>query len=75
MQGGIPPRVRDLSQVDGYSLDARDRMCVDYYKPKDVVPVRICGEEGHSARYEANRERPVLEPVLGDVVKTKSFWR
>ena len=69
MRIAIYIRVSDQSQVDGYSLDAQERLCVEYCKSRGWVVVRVYREEGRSARYEAIRKRPVFQELLNDILK------
>ena len=59
-------RVSDVSQIEGYSLDAQERFFLDYCKARDWIPVQIYREEGRSARSESIRKRPVFKQLLED---------
>ena len=59
-------RVSDLSQVDGRSLDAQERLFYDLCRSRDWEPLKVYREEGRSARHEAIRKRPVFRQLLED---------
>lgn len=62
-------RVSDPSQVEGYSLDAQERLYLELCKSREWLPVRVYREEGRSARYEAIRKRPLFRQLLEDAAK------
>ena len=64
-------RVSDQSQVDGYSLDAQERQCIEYCRSRGWIVVRVYREEGRSARYEAIRKRPLFQGFLEDAARVK----
>lgn len=60
-------RVSSLSQVDGHSLDAQERLFGELFKNQDWTPVRVYREEGKSAHSESVKKRPALRQLLSDV--------
>ncbi len=62
-------RVSTLSQVEGHSLDAQERLFRDLCKNKGWELTKIYREEGKSAHVEAINRRPVFRQLLGDVEK------
>ena len=69
MRVAIYIRVSDQSQVDGYSLDAQERQCIEYCRSRGWIVVRVYHEEGRSARYESIRKRSVFRQILEDAPK------
>jgi DNA invertase Pin-like site-specific DNA recombinase len=61
-------RVSDISQVEGHSLDAQERLFKELCKNRGWEPVRIYREEGKSAHVDAISRRPVFRKLLDDVV-------
>ena len=59
-------RVSSLSQVDGHSLDAQERLFGELCKNRGWTPVRIYREEGKSAHSESIKKRPALRQLLSD---------
>jgi len=59
-------RVSSLSQVDGHSLDAQERLFKELCDKKGWDPVRIYREEGKSAHVESISKRPVFRKLLDD---------
>ena len=59
-------RVSDLSQVEGYSLDAQERLFLELCKNREWTPGHIYREEGRSARSDSIRKRPVFRQLLED---------
>ena len=59
-------RVSNLSQVDGYSLDAQERLFKNLCKNRNWELVRTYREEGKSAHVEAIARRPVFRQLLED---------
>jgi len=59
-------RVSDISQVEGHSLDAQERLFKELCKNRGY-PVRIYREEGKSAHVDAIARRPVFRKLLDDV--------
>ena len=57
-------RVSSLSQVEGHSLDAQERLFYELCKNRGWEPVSIYREEGKSAHVEAIARRPVF----------RNFW-
>ena len=53
-------RVSSASQVDGYSLDAQDRLFHEFCKSRGWEPVNVYREEGRSAHHEAIARRPIF---------------
>lgn len=62
-------RVSSLSQVEGHSLDAQERLFYDACKNRGWEPVKIYREEGKSAHVESIARRPVFRKLLDDVTK------
>jgi site-specific DNA recombinase len=76
-------RVSDASQVDGYSLNAQERLFRELCKNKDWEPVNVYREERRSAKHDAIARRPVFRQLLEDaaigafdivVVHTLNRW-
>src|ERR671919_604379 len=59
-------RVSDLSQVEGYSLDAQERLFLQHCKVKGWTPLQVYREEGRSAHSDSIRKRPVFRQLLED---------
>ena len=59
-------RVSDLSQVEGYSLEAQDRASKEYCQKREWTPVDVYREEGRSAHVDTIEGRPVFRQLLGD---------
>ena len=59
-------RVSDLSQVEGYSLDAQERLFLQHCKTKGWTPLQVYREEGRSAHSDSIRKRPVFRQLLED---------
>ena len=59
-------RVSSLSQVEGHSLDAQERLFKNLCKNRGWEPVRTYREEGKSAHVEAISRRPVFRQLLED---------
>ena len=59
-------RVSDLSQVEGHSLDAQERLFTDLCKSRGWTLVKVYREEGKSAHSDSIRKRPVFRQLLGD---------
>ena len=59
-------RVSDVSQVEGHSLDAQERLFRELCKNRGWEPVRVYREEGRSAHVEAIARRPVFRQLLED---------
>jgi len=64
-------RVSSLSQVDGHSLDAQERLFKELCKNRGWEPVKIYREEGRSAHVEAINRRPLFRQLLEDAGKEK----
>ena len=62
-------RVSDVSQVEGHSLDAQERLFNELCKNRGWEPVRIYREEGKSAHVDAIARRPVFKKLLDDVTR------
>ena len=76
-------RVSSVSQIDGYSLDAQERLFHELCKNRGWTVVNIYREEGKSAHSDAIRKRPVFKRLLEDaandkfdvvVVHTLPYW-
>jgi len=59
-------RVSDISQVEGHSLDAQERLFYELCKARGWEPVGVYREEGRSAHTEAIAKRPVFKKLLED---------
>jgi site-specific DNA recombinase len=59
-------RVSDVSQVDGHSLDAQERLFHELCKNRGWEAVRVYREEGRSAHVEAIARRPLFRQLLED---------
>ena len=66
MQVAAYIRVSDLSQVDGYSLDAQERFNREFCELRGWALKVIFREEGVSARSDAVSKRPALQQLLCD---------
>jgi DNA invertase Pin-like site-specific DNA recombinase len=62
-------RVSDISQIEGHSLDAQERLFRELCKNRGWEPVRIYREEGKSAHVDAIVRRPVFRKLLDDVTR------
>ncbi len=62
-------RVSDMSQLDGHSLDAQERLFRELCKNRSWEAVRIYREEGKSAHVDAITRRPVFRQLLEDAAK------
>ena len=62
-------RVSDISQVEGHSLDAQERLFYEICKNRAWEPVRVYREEGRSAHVETIAKRPIFRQLLDDATK------
>lgn len=62
-------RVSDLSQVEGHSLAAQERLVRELCKSRGWEAVRVYREEGKSAHVDAISKRPVFRQLLDDAGK------
>ena len=62
-------RVSSASQVEGYSLDAQERLFMDGCRNRGWQPVRVYREEGRSAHSDSVNKRPQLRQLLRDAAK------
>jgi site-specific DNA recombinase len=62
-------RVSSLSQVEGHSLDAQERLFRELCKNRNWEIVKIYREEGKSAHVDAINHRPMLRQLLADAAK------
>ena len=62
-------RVSDLSQVEGHSLDAQERLFRELCRNREWEPVGIYREEGKSAHTDSIRKRPAFRQLLDDAGK------
>ncbi|MGD0511244.1 MAG: recombinase family protein, partial [Candidatus Micrarchaeaceae archaeon] len=62
-------RVSDISQVEGHSLDAQERLFRELCKNRSWEAVRIYREEGRSAHFDAIARRPIFRQLLDDAAK------
>jgi site-specific DNA recombinase len=65
-------RVSDLSQVEGYSLDAQERLFLQHCKTKGWTPLQVYREEGRSAHSDSIRRRPAFRQLLEDASQGQS---
>jgi site-specific DNA recombinase len=63
-------RVSSVSQVDGHSLDAQERLFYELCKSRKWEAVKVYREEGRSAHVEAISRRPVFRQLLEDAGKS-----
>ncbi|HZA25623.1 MAG TPA: recombinase family protein, partial [Dehalococcoidia bacterium] len=59
-------RVSDLSQLEGHSLDAQERLFHELCKSRGWVPGRCYREEGKSAHSDSMAKRPAFRQLLED---------
>ena len=59
-------RVSDLSQVEGYSLDAQERLFRELCSSRGWEPYGVYREEGKSAHVDSVKKRPVFRQLLED---------
>lgn len=64
-------RVSSVTQIDGHSLDAQERLFKEACKNKGWEPVKIYREEGKSAHVDTIARRPVFRQLLEDTAKNK----
>ncbi len=57
-------RVSDVSQVDGHSLDAQERLFRQYCESKRWTLVRVYREEDRSAHSDSISKRPILRQLV-----------
>jgi site-specific DNA recombinase len=62
-------RVSDVSQIEGHSLDAQERLFRELCKNRNWVPIKVYREEGRSAHVDAIARRPVFRQLLEDAGK------
>ena len=62
-------RVSDVSQVEGYSLNAQERLFHQHCQNKDWDAVPVYREEGRSAHGDSIRKRPVFPQLPEDDAK------
>nr|AEI59452.1 DsiB [Dehalococcoides sp. enrichment culture clone WL_Dhc_01] len=62
-------RVSSVSQIDGHSLDAQERLFKELCKNRGWEIIRIYREEGRSAHVEDIHKRPIFKDLLGDAKK------
>ena len=76
-------RVSDVSQVEGHSLDAQERLFHELCRNRSWEPVAVYREEGKSAHTDSIARRPVFRQLLEDsgkglfdlvVVHTMDRW-
>ncbi len=76
-------RVSDVSQVQGHSLTAQERLFYELCKNRNWLPIKVYREEGKSAHVDAIARRPVFKQLLDDaavhrfdvvVVHTMDRW-
>ena len=59
-------RVSDVSQVEGHSLNAQERLFRELCKSRGWEPVKVYREEGRSAHVDSIKRRPVFRQLLED---------
>ena len=64
-------RVSSASQVEGYSLDAQERLFTELCKNRGWQAVHIYREEGKSAHVDSINKRPVFRKLLEDAAKNE----
>ena len=64
-------RVSDVSQIEGHSLDAQERLFRELCKNRGWVAIRVYREEGKSAHVDAIARRPVFRQLLEDAAKNE----
>ena len=64
-------RVSSLSQVEGHSLDAQERLFYETCKNRGWQPFKIYREEGKSAHVDSIAKRPVFRQLLEDATKNQ----
>ena len=62
-------RVSDVSQLEGHSLDAQERLFNELCKNRGWEPFNVYREEGKSAHVDAIARRPVFRKLLDDVTR------
>ena len=62
-------RVSNLSQVDGHSLDAQERLFYEVCANRGWNPVKVYREEGASAHSESVKKRTVFRQLMEDAKK------
>ena len=62
-------RVSDISQVEGHSLDAQERLFGELCKSREWEPLKVYREEGRSAHVDSVNRRPVFRQLLEDAMK------
>ena len=62
-------RVSDVSQIDGHSLDAQDRLFRQLCENRGWSAARVYREEGRSAHSDSLSKRPVFRQLLDDAAK------
>ena len=58
-------RVSSISQVDGHSLNAQERLFNQLCESRGWAVVRVYREEGQSAHSESVKKRPICPPTDG----------
>jgi site-specific DNA recombinase len=64
-------RVSDVSQIEGHSLDAQERLFRELCKNRGWEAVRVYREEGRSAHVDAIARRPLFRQLLEDAGKSQ----
>ena len=62
-------RVSSISQVDGHSLNAQERLFYELCKNRGWTPIRVYREEGRSAHSESLKKRPMFRQLHEDARK------
>ena len=59
-------RVSSISQVDGHSLNAQERLFNQLCESRGWAAVRVYREEGQSAHSESVKKRPIFRQLMED---------
>jgi site-specific DNA recombinase len=62
-------RVSSVTQIDGHSLDAQERLSLELCKNRGWQVVRVYREEGKSAHVDSISKRPAFRQLLEDAAK------
>lgn len=64
-------RVSDVSQIDGHSLDAQERLFHQLCQTRGWTPEGVYREEGRSAHSDSLSKRPVFRKLLDDAASNE----
>jgi site-specific DNA recombinase len=62
-------RVSSVTQIDGHSLDAQERLSLELCKSRGWQMIKVYREEGKSAHVDAINKRPIFRQLLDDAAK------